>query len=103
VIARCQDLNIDLRNHSSVAVTETMVRTADVVLVMEVPQLVAVRRRFFRARRKTFLLTCLAPDMPMEVEDPAGKDEAAVDACLSHIAQALKPMIEIIIDRDTAA
>jgi len=103
VVARCQALNIDLRNHASVAVTETMVRAADVVLVLEVPQLVAVRRRFFRARRKSFVLTCLAPDAPMEVEDPAGKDEATVDACLGHITQALKPMIEIIIDRDTRA
>ena len=80
-----------------------MVQTADVVLVMEVPQLVVVGRRFFPARRKTFLLTCLAPDVPMEVEDPAGKDEAAVDACLGHIARALRPMIEIIRDHDTTA
>jgi protein-tyrosine-phosphatase len=103
VIARCKDLNIDLGGHSSVAVTETMVKTADVVLVMEVSQLVVVGRRFPGARRKTFLLSCLAPDVPMEVEDPAGKDEVAVDACLDHIARALKPLIDIITDRDTAA
>jgi len=103
VIARCEDLNIDLRGHSSVAVTNTMVETADVVLVMDLSQLVVVSRRFFRARRKTFLLSCLAPDVPMEVEDPAGKDEAAVDACLAHIAQALRPVIEIITDRETTA
>lgn len=103
VIARCEDLNIDLRGHSSVAVTETMVKTADVVLVMEVSQLVVVGRRFPGARRKTFLLSCLAPEVPMEIRDPAGKDEAKLDACLDHIARALKPVIEIIIDRDTAA
>jgi protein-tyrosine-phosphatase len=103
VIARCEDLNIDLRGHSSVAVTNTMVETADVVLVMDLSQLVVVSRRFFRARRKTFLLSCLAPDVPMEVEDPAGKDEAAVDACLAHIAQALRPVIEIITDREPTA
>jgi len=103
VIARCAALNIDLRGHSSVAVTATMVKTADVVLVMEVSQLIAMVRRFPRARGKIFLLACLAPEVPMEVEDPAGKDDAAVDACLDHIARALKPVIEIMTDRDTAA
>ena len=103
VIARCEDLNIDLRGHSSVAVTETMVKTADVVLVMEVSQLVVVGRRFPGARRKTFLLSCLAPDVLMEIRDPAGKDEAELDACLDHIAQALKPMIESFADHDSPA
>jgi protein-tyrosine-phosphatase len=103
VMARCSALNIDLRDHSSVVVTETMVETADIVLVMEVSQLIFVGRRFPRALRKTFLLACLAPEVPMEVEDPVGKDDAAVDACLDHIARALKPVIEIIANRDTTA
>ena len=98
VIARCEDLNINLRGHSSVAVTETMVKTADVVLVMEVSQIVVVGRRFPGARRKTFLLSCLAPDVPMEIRDPADKDEATLDACLDCIERALKPVIEIIAD-----
>jgi protein-tyrosine-phosphatase len=78
-----------------------MVETADVVLVMEVSQLVVVGRRFPGARRKTFLLSSLAPDVPMEIGDPAGKDEAVLNACLDHIAQAMKPMIEIFIDHDS--
>ena len=84
-------------------VTETMVRTADIVLIMELSQAVAVTRRFPRARRKTFLLSCLAPEVPMDIEDPAGKDDATVDACLDHVARALKPVIEILADRGTAA
>lgn len=103
VIARCSALNIDLREQSSVPVTETMVRTADIVLIMELSQAVAVTRRFPRARRKTFLLSCLAPEVPMDIEDPAGKDDATVDACLDHVARALKPVIEILADRGTAA
>lgn len=96
VIARCAALKIDPKGHSSVAVTATMVEAADVVLVMEVSQAVAMTRRFPGARRKTFLLTFLAPELPMEIEDPAGKDDAAVDACLDHIARALKPVIEVM-------
>ena len=103
VIARCSALNIDLGEQSSVAVTETMVRRADVVLIMELSQAVAVTRRFPRARRKTFLLSCLAPEVPMDIEDPAGKDDATVDACLDHVARALKPVIEILAHRGIAA
>jgi protein-tyrosine phosphatase len=103
VIARCQDLNMDLRGHASAAVTGAMLAAADVVMVMEVSQAVVVVRRFPRARWKTFLLACLAPDVPIDIADPAGKDDATVDACLDHIAQALKPVIEILTDHDGPA
>jgi len=103
VIARCAALNIDVRGHASVAVTAEMVRAADVVFVMEVAQLVDMTRRFPSARRKTFLLTCLAPDVPMDIQDPAGKADAEVDACLDHVARALKPLVEIFMRRDGAA
>jgi len=102
VIARCADLGIDLSGRSSVLVTETMMKAADVVLVMEVSQLVVVSRGFFRARWRTFLLTCLAPEVPMDIEDPVGKDDAAVEACLDHIARVLKPLVAAITERDTA-
>jgi protein-tyrosine-phosphatase len=77
-----------------------MVSTADIVLVMEVAHLVAVTRRFFGARRKTFLLTCLAPEVPMEITDPVGKDDALVDACLDHIVRALQPIVGVLTDYD---
>src|SRR5438132_4386120 len=96
VTARCAALDIDLNGQSSVPVTQTMLKAADVVLVMEVPQLIAAIRRFSRVRRRTFLLSSLAPDAPLEIEDPAGKEETAVDACLDHIARALKPVIAIM-------
>ena len=103
VIARCAALNIDIRSHASVAVTAEMVRAADVVFVMEVAQLVDMTRRFLSARRKTFLLTCLAPDVPMDIEDPAGKPDAEVDACMDHVARALKPLVAMFVRRDGAA
>jgi protein-tyrosine phosphatase len=102
VIARCQALGIDIRGHASVAVTADMIRKADVVFVMEVAQLVDMTRRFFGARRKTFLLTSLAPDVPMDIADPAGKPDAEVDACMDHVARALDPVIEIFVRRGSA-
>jgi protein-tyrosine-phosphatase len=96
VIARCHALGLDIRGHASVAVTAAMVRAADVVFVMEVSHLVEITRRFFGARRKTFLLTCLAPDVPRDIEDPAGKADAEVDACMDHVARALTPLIDML-------
>lgn len=103
VVTRCEALGIDIRGHGSVVVTAAMVKAADVVFVMEVSQLVAMTRRFWSARRKTFLLTCLAPEVPMDIEDPAGKPDAAVDACVDHVAQALKPLIDVFAGRQAAA
>jgi protein-tyrosine-phosphatase len=102
VIARCGALGLDVSGHSSVPVTGRMVEGADVVLVMEVAQLVAVRRQFRGAAAKTFLLTSLAPAVPMEVPDPAGKDDPVVDACLDHIASALQPLIATMVDQPVA-
>lgn len=99
VIARGEALNLDLSRHAATPVTAAMLADADVVLVMEVSQLVTVTRRFFRARRRTFLLTCLAPDVPMEIADPAGRDDAAVDACLDLVVRAVKPLAEILTAR----
>jgi protein-tyrosine-phosphatase len=96
VIERCKTLSIDARSHASVAVTAGMMRAADVVFVMEVAHLVAVTRQFPTARRKTFLLTCLAPHVPMDIADPAGKPDAAVDACLDHVTRALEPIIDVL-------
>jgi protein-tyrosine-phosphatase len=103
VIARCELLGVDVRAHGSVAVTAEMVRDADVVFVMEVAQLVDMTRRFLMARPKTFLLTSLAPDVPLSIEDPAGKPDAEVDACLDLVARALKPVMDVVASRDTAA
>jgi glycosyltransferase involved in cell wall biosynthesis/protein-tyrosine-phosphatase len=103
VVAQCRQCGIDVGGHTSVAATAAMVKAADVVLVMEVSQLVRVTRRFFGARRKTFLLTCLAPGVPMEITDPAGKDDPIVDACLEHVALAVQPLIEVLADRGGAA
>jgi low molecular weight protein-tyrosine phosphatase len=103
VVERCRALNIDVRTHASVAVTDAMMRAADVVFVMEVAQLVAVTRRFPTARGKTFLLTCLAPDVAMDIPDPAGKPDAVVDACLDHVARAVTPIIDVLVRRESAA
>lgn len=101
VIARGEALGLQLREHTSVAVTSAMLAAADVVLVMDFSQLVAVTRRFFGARRRTFLLTSMAADGPIEIRDPAGQNDAAVDRCLDDVARAIKPIAEWLTARGT--
>jgi protein-tyrosine-phosphatase len=102
VVERCKALSIDIRSHASVAVTAGMMRAADVVFVMEVAHLVAVTRRFPTARRKTFLLTCLAPHLPMDIADPAGKPDETVDGCLDQVTRALEPIVDVLAAREAA-
>jgi protein-tyrosine-phosphatase len=97
VVQRCQALNIDIAHHASASVTAEMMKAADVVFVMEVSHLVAITRRFFRARRKAFLLTSLAPDVALEIPDPAGKPDPDVDACMDHVFRAVNPLIDILL------
>jgi protein-tyrosine-phosphatase len=84
---------IDLRRHTAAQVTAETVAKADVILVMEVSHLVALRRRFPEARAKTFLLSCLAPEAPLEIEDPFGGDESRFEACFDALARAVTPLI----------
>jgi L-malate glycosyltransferase len=97
VVARCQALNIDVRAHASVAISETLVAGADVIFVMEVAHLVEMTRRFFGARHKTFLLTSLAPEVARDIPDPAGKPDDEVDACLDHVKGAVTPLIGALV------
>jgi protein-tyrosine phosphatase len=103
VVARCAALGIDVRAHGSVAATAPILRSADVVFVMEIAQLVDVTRRFPGARRKTFLLSTLAADVPVDIADPAGKADPEVDACLDLVAQAVTPLVAGLTVRDGAA
>lgn len=87
---------IDLGGHIASRVTRELVAGSDVILVMDIPQLVTFRRRFPEARRRTFLLTCLAPDTPLEVSDPVDGDEGVFHKCFEHITRATGPVIRAI-------
>jgi protein-tyrosine-phosphatase len=96
VQARCAELDLDVSRHASTAVTAAMVRASDVVLVMEVAHLVAMVRQFPGSRGKTFLLTSLVPELPLEIPDPAGKEDAVVDTCLDQVRRAAEPIIAML-------
>jgi protein-tyrosine-phosphatase len=83
---------IDLTGHAAAPLSLEAVIRADVIFVMDVPQLVALKRRFPAARRKTFLLACLASDQPLEIADPVDGAPSVFQRCYEHIAQAVKSL-----------
>jgi protein-tyrosine phosphatase len=89
-------LNVDLSTHTASPVEPEGVAASDAIFVMDVPQLVEVQRRFPEARAKTFLLTCLAPDAPLEICDPYAGGESQFYACFGHISRAVRPIVNAL-------
>jgi protein-tyrosine-phosphatase len=87
---------VDLAHHTASPLTSELIARSDVILVMDIPQLVKLRRRFPEARSRAFLLTCLAPDTPLEVADPVDGDEGMFHRCFEHIARATRPVIRAL-------
>jgi protein-tyrosine-phosphatase len=87
---------IDLDGHAASLLSRERVAASDVILVMDVWQLVELVRRFPEARQKTFLFTCLAPEVPLEVNDPINGDRAMFEACFDHITRAAAPLVHAI-------
>jgi glycosyltransferase involved in cell wall biosynthesis/protein-tyrosine-phosphatase len=84
--------SVDLSRHAASPIAAETVAESDVIFVMDIPQLVAMRRRFPEARSRTFLLTCLAADAPLEIRDPVDGDESRFQACFDHISRAVRPI-----------
>jgi glycosyltransferase involved in cell wall biosynthesis/protein-tyrosine-phosphatase len=88
--------SVDLTFHTARQVMPESVAESDLIFVMDVPQLVVFRKRFPQARAKTFLLTCLAPDAPLEIDDPVDGDESVFQACFDHISRATDPIVHLL-------
>jgi protein-tyrosine phosphatase len=89
---------VDLSAHAASPVDLGMVSKSDVIFVMDIPQLAVMRRRFPEARAKTFLLSCLAPETPLEIRDPFDGDESVFQACFDHISRAVRPVVRLLSD-----
>ena len=92
---------IDLSRHTAALVEAERVTKSDAIFVMDIPQLLAMRQRFPDARDKIFLLTCLAPEAPLEIDDPVDGDEAVFQSCFEDISRATRPIVRILSDAMT--
>jgi protein-tyrosine phosphatase len=98
-VLAAQTFAIDLREHCAAIATPEAVDAADVIFVMDVPQLAVMHRRFPSARSKTFLLASLAPDTPLEVRDPIMGGQAVCQNCFTHIQRAVRPLVDALSHR----
>ena len=95
-LRKAAERGIDLRSHAASRIERHVVARSDVIFVMDIAQLLDLRRRFPEARAKTFLLTSLAPDTPMEIRDPVNGDESVFHACFDHITRAVRPLAGVL-------
>ena len=95
-IAAAKDRGVDLRQHTATRLDADLVAASDVILVMDLDQLVSLRKRFPEARLKTFLLTSLAPEAPLEVVDPVNGDDLVFLTCYNHIIRAAGPLTRVL-------
>jgi glycosyltransferase involved in cell wall biosynthesis/protein-tyrosine-phosphatase len=89
---------VDLRSHAASPLEPETVASSDAIFVMDLPQLVMMHQRFPAARGKTFLLSCLAADAPLEILDPYAGEESDFHACYDHIARAVRPIVAALTD-----
>jgi protein-tyrosine-phosphatase len=95
-LRQAAERRIDLSAHAASRIERERVAASDVVFVMDIQQLLTLRQRFPEARRKTFLLTSLAPETPMEIRDPLNGDESVFHACFDHITRAVQPLAGVL-------
>jgi protein-tyrosine-phosphatase len=74
--------------------TPELVRRSDVIFVMEPAQLLECRKRFPEARARTFLMACLVPGAPAEIQDPYSCGEPVFESSFDLISQAVRAIVD---------
>jgi glycosyltransferase involved in cell wall biosynthesis/protein-tyrosine-phosphatase len=87
---------VDLTTHVALPVSVGDVAASDVIFVMDVAQLREMQRRYPASGGKTFLLTSLAPDWPLEVRDPFAQHDSVFQASYEHIAASVGPIVRLL-------
>ena len=88
--------SVDLSDHAASPLAAETVAASDVIFVMDIPQLLSMHERFPDARVRTFLLTCLASDAPLEIADPVDGDESRFQVCFDDISKAVRPIVNTL-------
>ena len=88
--------SVDLSGHLASPVDAAAVQASDVIFVMDIEQLIAMHARYPEARARTFLLTSLAADAPLEIADPVDGDELRFQLCFDHIYTAVRPIVHTL-------
>jgi protein-tyrosine-phosphatase len=87
---------IILEPWSSKTISRRMVASADLILAMEASHLIRLRAEYPETRSRSFLLSCVTKPgtIPLEIEDPYGRDHNAYIRCVHEIVFAVTAMSE---------
>jgi protein-tyrosine-phosphatase len=95
-IAIAATRQVALDRHVSSPLAAELVDASDVIFVMEVSHLVELSARFPAARAKTFLMTCLAPAVGLEIPDPVNGELPVFQSCFAHLSDAVAPVAQLL-------
>ncbi|MFY4731257.1 low molecular weight phosphatase family protein [Nitrospira sp. BLG_2] len=89
---------VDLENHRSLAISQDLVESYDMIIAMEVWQYTVLQSSFERHHAKLFLLPLLDPDRKgqeqgyaaFNIQDPYGGTAGAFEKCFERISQCIE-------------
>jgi protein-tyrosine-phosphatase len=89
---------IDLSEHQSSALTNQLIKSSDVIFVMDAQQLTNIVSEFPNAREKTFLLGMLSTDHSDggEISDPYGKPIPTYQKCYRQVTSNIDSLYKMI-------
>jgi protein-tyrosine-phosphatase len=90
------ECGILLEPWSSKTISRRMVAGAGLIFAMEAQHLIRLRTEYPEARSRSFLLSCVTKPgtIPLEIEDPYGRDRDAYFRCVHEIVFAVTAMSE---------
>jgi protein-tyrosine phosphatase len=106
--AAARAFEVSLEVHTPVQLSPLLVRSFDLLVVMELRQLEAVRSRFPDAADRTVLLPLFGPAPAggyarYNIADPFGQPRPAFDRCYARIHEALEALLSQVVGLPTAA
>ena len=98
MIQEAQTVDIDMENWSSRQVTEEMLRTSDVIFVMEDSHWERIYKEFPNYVGKTYLLGFAAKNIPPkgEIEDPYGKPRKIYQKCITEVCLSIDAVKDVL-------
>jgi protein-tyrosine-phosphatase len=98
-----RQFGVDLASHVTRRLGRAELLATDVVFAMEADHLVEIERRFPECAAKAYLLGCLAPDGPLEIDDPLNAPIDVLEDRLRRIDAAVSRVAELVLQGASAS
>ena len=100
-VASARKFGIDLTNHRSKPIDNSLIKHADLILPMEYFQLKELRKKFPEKKESIKLLRSFTPfpySILCNIDDPYGQDEKTINNCFKIIVKSIEELKRIIIN-----